>query len=258
MIVYLALSKHNVLPDMSRNATPAESACALSLVPPLKAVGSLNSSRLLPSTPRSPLSPRPDALLGRFALFERQMLSRFDGASLGKFARDHFSKIAGRFRRKPLYLKWEHVEACMIQKGKAIDSQALSHALRNNQNQGRVEFTAAEFETLAFRGLEGLSFKTHVKVDDDCYMPVSKFSPLYLKWEKVEAGEIKTGIEITSSTLAKVLQNNTHTSGWKLFTEAEFEAFDLRGLSYKSYIYVGSHLYRPVQKFRPKLKHYTF
>jgi hypothetical protein len=50
----------------------------------------------------------------------------------------------------------------MIEKGQAIDSPALSQALRNNQNQGRVELTAAEFETLT---LEGLSFKTHVKVD---------------------------------------------------------------------------------------------
>jgi len=70
--------------------------------------------------------------------------------------------IQGRFRRKPLYLKWEHVEDSMIEKGQAIDSPALSQALRNNQNQGRVELTAAEFETLT---LEGLSFKTHVKVD---------------------------------------------------------------------------------------------
>jgi hypothetical protein len=193
--------------------------------------------------------------LGRFALFGRKMLSGFDGASLGKFARDRFGKLAGRFQHKPLYLKWEHVEDSMIEKGKAIDSPALSQALRNKQNIGRVELTAAEFETLA---LEGLSFKTYVKVDDAFYMPVSKFSPPYLKWEKVEAGEIKNGIEITSSTLAKALQNNKHTSGWKVFTEAEFEAFDLRGLSHKSYIYVGSHLYHPVRKFTPKLKRYTF
>jgi len=200
---------------------------------------------------------RSAAHLGRMSLFTNNMMKKFDGSSLGKFARGGFGKLGSRLKRnrKLLYLKWEHVEADKTKKGKEIRSQVLIDALKINQYHGRAEFTVTEFDTF---GLEDLSFKTFVKVDDAYYMPVKKFSPPYLKWEKVDADEVKKGSKIDSTILAEALQKRVHKNGWAVFTETEFDAFDLHCLSYDSYINVDSALYRPVPKFKPRLKRYTF
>ena len=195
--------------------------------------------------------------LNRMSMFTNNMLKRFDGAALGKFARGSFGKLASRFKRKRelLYLKWEHVEADKIKNCKPIRSQALIDALRMNQIHGRAELTATEFDTF---GLEHLSFKTFVQVDDAYYMPVKKFSPPYLKWERVDADEVKKGSEISSTILAEALQKKVQRNGRVLFTETEFDDLDLHCLSYKSYINADSALFRPVPKFKPRLKRYTF